>query len=91
MNTNEYETIINYLSSGNATEEIAEKSTTKGNTRQEAPEEKVITLEDVDNIDKLVEIYNKGKEKVKFPLWVQQTEKGLKIVTQELYIFMKPS
>ena len=79
MNNNENETIMNFLSG---------TETTKENSQQkvpDTPQEKAISLADVADINELVDLYYTGKA-VEFPQWVQQTEKGLKIVPQELAI-----
>lgn len=54
--------------------------------RPESPVKKPITLADVDgDVNKLVELHEQ-KETVEFPLWVKPTEKGFKIIHQELSI-----
>lgn len=79
MNKSENEMIMNFLSGTETTKENSQ------HREPDTPKEKAITLADVADINELVDLYYTGKA-VEFPPWVQQTEKGLKIVPQELAI-----
>ena len=71
---------------------VTNNKTTNKNKSQEitpvSPEEKEITWEDVgNNIEELYKLHKENKS-VKFPPWIEITNKGPAIIQQELFIYI---
>lgn len=59
------------------------------NSQEELPivSSEVLTLSDVKNVDELYNAYINGKP-VEWPPWIIETDRGVKVVPQELYIYL---
>lgn len=84
----EKETIENKEEQTVMTENIAES-----NNQQEMQEEKIeekpgLTMEEVGGIEPLYDAYIR-KEKVQFPPWLIETKKGIEILPQRLFAYIK--
>ena len=64
-------------------------ATVESNFPKELPivPSEVLTLADVKNVDELYNAYINGKP-VEWPPWIIETDRGVKIVPQELYIYI---
>ena len=64
-------------------------ATVESNFPKELPivSPEVLTLADVKNVDELYNVYINGKP-VEWPPWIIETDRGVKIVPQELYIYI---
>ncbi len=80
MSEDDFNALMNYLSGNDTTKENSQE------VPPEIPVERETTTDRVADINELVDRYNKGETVDNFPAWVQQTEKGLKIIPQELAI-----